>query len=111
VHDVFGLYWGSVDSYNTIELFDGTNTFSFTGTDLFGLCADGNQTVGCSNQYVTFLGIPYISVTLLSSNYAFESDNHLVGDLPEPAQAGVLLVALLGLGAFAFVRRRESVRN
>lgn len=109
VHNVFGLYWGSVNSYNTIILSDGPNQFSFTGTDLFGLCADGSQVNSCSNQYVTFLGIPFTSVTLELSQYAFESDNHLIGDLPEPgplALIGVALLSLLGLGATS--RRRRA---
>src|SRR6185369_11549714 len=33
LHNVFGLYWGSVDTYNSIDFFDGVNHFVFTGTD------------------------------------------------------------------------------
>lgn len=107
LHNVFGLYWGSVDTYNSIDLFDGVNHFIFTGTDLFGICANGSQTAACSNQYVTFLNIPYISVTLISSQNAFESDNHLIGDTPEPGSLALLAVALLALFGWGYANQRR----
>src|SRR5258708_6585649 len=51
--DRFGLYWGSVDSYNTISFFDHKTLVAiFTGSDIIPLIANGNQTDFNSNRYV-----------------------------------------------------------
>ncbi|MES1926516.1 PEP-CTERM sorting domain-containing protein [Salinisphaera sp. T31B1] len=99
--DYFGLYWGSIDDYNSIAfLLNGTEVASFLGTDIMPP-ADGNQTAANTNMYVNFFSLPtFDSITLTSTQYAFESDNHafaLLGgsqDVPEPGS-----LALFGIGA------------
>jgi VCBS repeat-containing protein len=79
--NAFGLYWGSLDSYNMIEFYDGTTLVaSFTGNDISPLFASGNQASFISNGYVEFLGIaPFDKVVLESAANAFEIDNISAG--------------------------------
>ena len=111
----FGLYLGSIDSYNTISFFKGASQVgSFTGTDIatksvalggLGLAAlEGNYN---KDSYVNFFGDNnsdlFNKVVLTSSSAAFESDNHAFRtDIPTPA----LLPGLIGMGVAAWRKRR-----
>src|SRR5205085_2576308 len=78
LNNEFGLYWGSVDSYNTIDFYNGSTLVgSFTGTDISPLFPTGNQGSFSSNGYVEFLGLsPFDKVVLgTGSSNAFEIDN------------------------------------
>jgi hypothetical protein len=110
----FGLYWGSMDSYNTITfLRDQGQIATFSGAaiaGLTGLVADGDQQSPLSNRYVNFdFGAAFYDEVILStSNFAFEVDNIAFGDPPVPvSEPGTLMLlgsALRGL----FIRRRRS---
>jgi fibronectin-binding autotransporter adhesin len=79
----FGLYWGSVDSYNSIEFYNGDKLVaSYGGADIAPLLANGGQGSLASNGYVEFLDLaPFTKVVLASSQNAFELDNVSAGDL------------------------------
>jgi fibronectin-binding autotransporter adhesin len=80
--NTFGLYWGSVDSYNTISFYNGTTLVaSYTGNDISPLFATGNQGSFSSNGYVEFYGLsPFNKVVLgTGDTNAFEIDNISVG--------------------------------
>lgn len=81
----FGLYWGSVDSYNSISFYDGNKLVaSYTGSDVAPLLANGGQASLASNGYVEFLGLsPFNKVVLASSQNAFELDNVSAGYIPD----------------------------
>ena len=81
--NVFGLYWGSVDSFNTIDFYNGTTLVaSFTGNDISPLFATGNQASFTSNGYVEFLGLaPFNKVVLESAVNSFEVDNISAGTI------------------------------
>jgi hypothetical protein len=82
-HDqnAFGLYWGSVDSYNTISFYDGSELVaSYGGADVTPLLASGGQSSFSSNGYVEFKDLaPFDKVVLASSSSAFEVDNISAG--------------------------------
>lgn len=81
VKNSFGLYWGSVDSYNSISFYNGNKLVaSYTGSDVAPLLANGGQASLASNGYVEFLGLsPFNKVVLASSQNAFELDNVSAG--------------------------------
>lgn len=108
-HNVFGLYWGSVDNYNKIEFFLGNvlqDTFLGSDARLTGITANGGQLTPNSNKYVSFLNLPYTSVRLTSTANAFETDNHLVGQVPEPSTLALLAMALLSMFGLGLMQRR-----
>jgi hypothetical protein len=102
--DYFGLFWGSVDAYNSISFFLGGDLISsYSGTDLVGATfANGNQVSLNSNRYINFFfgSDKFDTVTLTSTSRAFESDNHAYRNLstvPEPSALLLMLGGLLGL--------------
>lgn len=104
-YDYFGLYWGSIDTYNFLSFYLGNELVdTFSGSDLPPLVADGNQAAWTSNRYLNFYfsdGALFDRVVLRSDGYAFESDNHAFGavSVPEPGTLALLAAGLLGIGA------------
>lgn len=106
----FDFYWGSVDSFNVVDFFvggfDGTNIFSYSGTDLVNEFNLGGveQHFG-TDAYVTFTGagdFSFDSVRLSSeAGVAFE----VARSVPEPTTLGMIGLGLLGVGALTRRRR------
>ncbi len=110
-YDYFGLFWGSIDSYNTLQFLDidGNNEtvlHSFTGDDIANP-ANGNQSAPYTNSYVNFLGLDdYNAVRFTSMQFAYEVDNVAVGNVvPVP---GSLWLTSLGLAGLGMIRRRRA---
>ena len=115
----FGLYWGSIDSYNSITFeLDGQTIATYTGSQLPApVQANGDQQSPLSNRYVNFFfGAQFFDeVVLHTTNYAFESDNIAYADppvpVPEPGTLVSLLGALAGMGMWSWLRNRERTRS
>lgn len=108
-YNYFGLWWGSMDRYNTLTFYLNNNPTgeSFTGTDVvLSGSADGTQTGNRTNHYVNFLYLqPYDSFEMSSTQFAFEADNITIGNRPVPLPAAIWLFGAGLLGLFG-VRRR-----
>ena len=110
--DYFGLYWGSIDSYNTISFYLGNSLVqSFSGTPVAGLLQDGGQTSWASNRYINFnfVNATFDKVLLISGSNAFETDNHAfrkVASVSEP-----MTLVLMGLGLFGLIATRRFNRG
>ncbi|HET9444735.1 MAG TPA: PEP-CTERM sorting domain-containing protein [Steroidobacteraceae bacterium] len=115
-YNYFGLYWGSLDLYNSIHFYSGGSLVgSYDGGDIAPLLATGGQSSWASNRYVNFLftdGDLFDRIVLVSTNWAFESDNHAFGNIaaavPEPGTLAMFGLGLMGLGGMAL--RRQAAR-
>ncbi len=102
--NAFGLDWGSVDSSNKIEFYNGDKLVaSFTGADIAPLLASGDQGSFAANGYVEFKDLALFNkVVLSSSTNAFEVDNISAGHLSDIHLAepitGTLTVSDNGIG-------------
>jgi hypothetical protein len=106
----FGLYWGSIDTYNTIAfLYKGAPVVSFTGATLpFTVSPFGDQGAPGSNQYVTFSNLIFDSVVLGSvGQNSFEFDNVTVAAVPEPSTWAMMILGFMGVGFMAYRRKNK----
>jgi len=113
-----GFYWGSVDTYNTVSLYDtlGKLIAKFTGADLPP--ATGDQSLGATNRYVSYTLDPASlisgikAIVFESAGNAFEVDNVAFGtrpgtpaSVPEPATMGLFGIGLAALGRRVLKKR------
>ncbi len=107
----FSLYWGSVDTYNTLQFLSGATVISsFTGADF--LPAGGNQVDPITNRRITFgfdKADNITGVRFLSSQNAFEYDTFGAA-VPEPA-SWAMLIAGFGLVGATMRRRRTAMTS
>jgi hypothetical protein len=98
------IYWGSIDSYNTLTLSNGD---SITGADLaslFGLTFDSIGNSGQSKWVQITDSKPFNGFTASTSQAAFEFD---MAGVPEASTWAMMLLGFAGLG-YAGVRRVRS---
>ncbi len=114
--DYFGLYWGSLDTYNYIDFYsNGKLLQAFTGTDVGGSNAKfGDHYDASANFYANFFadqGQTFDEVVLGSNGVAFESDNHAyrAASVPEPnSMVGLLAIGTFGVSVLLKRRREQS---
>jgi hypothetical protein len=111
-----GLYWGSVDRYNSLELFlsDGS-TKTYGGCDIVG-CLPGQVNTG-KDVYVNFnvLGGDITKVIMSSGFAAFEADNFAVVNqtssvkpVPEASTWAMMIIGFIGVGFLAYRRKSKT---
>jgi hypothetical protein len=111
--DYFGFYWGSVDKYNFVDVYSGNNLLkTFTGADVPGAPANGQQSGSANNVYVNLLasqGETFNKVVMRSTSRAFETDNHSykVAAVPESSSA-LSLLAFGALGAGSLIKGKSK---
>jgi hypothetical protein len=117
----FGLFWGSIDSCNSVAFYLGNSATPFLtlfGNNLNAVPAlgfNGDQSGALTNAYVTFTGLSFDKIVLASSGNSFEFDNisygsnlDNVGPVPEPSTWAMMLLGFAGFG-FAYRRRRSRL--
>jgi len=105
--------WGSVDSYNTLEVLDrlGNVLASFTGAAA-AVNPNGNQTSPITNPIATLTNSGATrsnigGLRLKSDTNAFEVDNFSITAVPEPAIWALLLIGFGFVGASMRGERRQ----
>lgn len=118
-YNSFGLYWGSIDTYNAIDFYFGGNLVagaSLSGNSgALGLVSFGNQFVANSNKYVIISGITFDKIVLSSTGNSFEFDNLSFGGasqinpaVPEASTWAMMILGFLGVGFISYRRRSSS---
>jgi hypothetical protein len=105
----FGLYWGSIDAYNSISFYSGNSLVkTYFGNTLAAhppLGSNGDQGSALTNAYVTFTDLSFDRVVLFSSQNSFELDNVSVGGVPEPSTWAMMILGFFGIGFMAYRRK------
>ena len=112
-YDNLSFYWGSIDTYNSVEFFtgaggSGTSLGVVNGNMIPGATADGTQISTANNRRVFFdFGSDLAqSVRFTSTQIAFELDSIGTDAVPEPAVWGTMLAGF-GLVGVTLRRRRQ----
>ena len=110
----FGLLWGSIDTYNTLELFDGSTLVgTVTGSDAAAAAStlpNGDQGTD-GTAYVNISSTAaFDTVEAFSSSYAFEFDDvsYSRNGVPEPLTLSLFGVGVAGAAALRRRRRKPA---
>jgi hypothetical protein len=105
------FYWGSIDSYNSVEVLGAGGVVIHTINGATLPPANGNRTSSNTNRRIFITAAPSEVITGLkfrSTGVAFEFDDIAAAAVPEP-QSWALLIAGFGLVGAAARRQRRSV--
>ncbi len=120
--DYFGLYWGSIDKYNSVEFKKGgTSLVTFGGQQIADLVKStynlptsqyANWHSKYTNVYVDFFASTdaqlFDTVILSSTGVAFESDNHAYRSVKPVPVPGMALGVIAAAGALVAKRKKAA---
>ncbi len=105
----FSFDWGSVDTYNSINIFTSTGNFTVNGSDLPP--ANGNQnSFGTNFRFTAQFDAPTFleDIEFVSTRNSFEFDNVSIAAVPEPATWAFMI---FGFGAIGGALRSNGRRQ
>jgi hypothetical protein len=105
------IYWGSIDTYNTVEVLGAGGVTLATVVGGAIPPANGDQSSGGTNRRVTFAadtGEVITGLRFKSTGVAFELDTIGAAAVPEPA-SWAMLVSGFALVGYASRRRRRTM--
>ena len=105
-----GLYWGSIDAYNSLTVTDASGDHVVNSANFSSILtpAIGNQGPGGSLYINIFTDSAITKLTFFSNQAAFEFDNLTVAAVPEASTWAMMILGFLGLG---FLGYRKSVKS
>jgi hypothetical protein len=105
-----GLYWGSIDAYNSITITDSGGITTVIDSAHFAVLdpANGDQGLLGSAYVNIFDTFDIKSVVFASTNKAFEFDNLTVAAVPEASTWAMMILGFLGVG---FLGYRKSSKT
>jgi len=106
-----GLYWGSIDTFNSITITNSNNETTVINSANFAVLDPANGDQGLlGSAYVNIFDNAYniTSVVFASSSKAFEFDNLTVAAVPEASTWAMMILGFLGVG---FLGYRKSSRS
>jgi hypothetical protein len=106
-----GLYWGSIDLYNSITITDSGGFTTVINAANYSVLnpANGNQGLGGSNYVNIFDSFNITGIKFTSDQKAFEFDNLTIAAVPEASTWAMMILGFLGLGFLGY--RRSSGSN
>jgi PEP-CTERM motif len=105
----FSFDWGSVDTYNSINIFTSNGNYTVNGSDLPP--ANGNQNDFGTNFRFTAqfdVATDLQAIEFVSTRNSFEFDNVSIAAVPEPATWAFMI---FGFGAIGGAMRRQKKAN
>lgn len=105
----FSFDWGSVDTYNSINIFTSTGNYTVSGSDLPP--ANGNRNDFGTNFRFTAqfdVATELQAIEFVSTRNSFEFDNVSIAAVPEPATWAFMI---FGFGAIGGAMRRQKKAN
>ena len=106
------LYWGSIDTYNALDLLDSFGVvFGTVDASAIGSGGNGNQLSTNTNRRVDIASTaPIYGLRFRSTGAAFETDNvKFFNAVPEPTTWAMMIVGFGFVGSA--MRRRRAVPN
>jgi hypothetical protein len=105
--NTLGLYWGSIDLYNTLTLATTGGPVIITGATLDAL--DPAIVNGTTSEYVTLSGFGTITgFTMNSTLNSFETDNYTISTtVPEASTWAMMLIGFASVGFLSYRNRNR----
>lgn len=109
-HNYIGFYWGSIDTYNTFNLYDGTTLVGTVVGNQVGAPANGNQADGDQNRFVNISSdLLFNRVEFVTGSPAFEISNiALTAAVPEASTWAMMILGFLGLGFLGYRKSSKA---
>jgi hypothetical protein len=105
-----GLYWGSIDGYNSLTITDASGDHVVNSANYASVLTppNGDQGIGGSLYINIFTDSAITKLTFFSNQAAFEFDNLTVAAVPEASTWAMMILGFLGLG---FLGYRKSAKS